>query len=251
MSRRKELFQDASKITYEGPEPATLVHYFKDDATHALSLTTSPLHGRGVLLNRISEFFFDYLHELGIHSRFMKRLNMREQQVHAAEEFPFALSVRTIMMGDFAKRFGMDDMMPLPKPLIEFTYTEPELHYPLISSEHIVTFGWANPEELDEMDAVAYRINDILSGFFAALSYRIATLHLTFGRLYDEEGDQYHVVLTSEIGPETLEVVPVALLNGEKGEAMPSLSHVYGALAKVLGIVNDVTKGEASHGHGA
>ncbi len=33
MSRRKMLYEGKAKILYEGPEPGTVVAYFKDDAT--------------------------------------------------------------------------------------------------------------------------------------------------------------------------------------------------------------------------
>ena len=33
MARRKKIYEGKAKILYEGPEPGTLVQYFKDDAT--------------------------------------------------------------------------------------------------------------------------------------------------------------------------------------------------------------------------
>ena len=33
MARRKKVYEGKAKILYEGPEPGTLVQYFKDDAT--------------------------------------------------------------------------------------------------------------------------------------------------------------------------------------------------------------------------
>ena len=33
MARRKKLYEGKAKVLYEGPEPGTLVQYFKDDAT--------------------------------------------------------------------------------------------------------------------------------------------------------------------------------------------------------------------------
>ena len=31
--KRKKLYEGKAKILYEGPEPGTLIQYFKDDAT--------------------------------------------------------------------------------------------------------------------------------------------------------------------------------------------------------------------------
>ncbi len=33
MARRRQLYEGKAKILFEGPEPGTLVQYFKDDAT--------------------------------------------------------------------------------------------------------------------------------------------------------------------------------------------------------------------------
>ena len=33
MARRTKVYEGKAKILYEGPEPGTLVQYFKDDAT--------------------------------------------------------------------------------------------------------------------------------------------------------------------------------------------------------------------------
>ena len=37
MARRKKVYEGKAKILYEGPEPGTLVQYFKDDATRLAS----------------------------------------------------------------------------------------------------------------------------------------------------------------------------------------------------------------------
>ena len=33
MVRRRQIYEGKAKILYEGPEPGTLIQYFKDDAT--------------------------------------------------------------------------------------------------------------------------------------------------------------------------------------------------------------------------
>jgi len=45
-----------SQILYEGPEPGTLVQYFKDDTTAFDATKRATIEGKGVLNNRISEY---------------------------------------------------------------------------------------------------------------------------------------------------------------------------------------------------
>jgi len=33
MARRRQIYEGKAKVIFEGPEPGTLVQYFKDDAT--------------------------------------------------------------------------------------------------------------------------------------------------------------------------------------------------------------------------
>ena len=81
MARRKLVYEGKAKILYEGPESGTLVQYFKDDATAFNAEKKDIIEGKGVLNNRLSEFFMTGLNTLGIPTHFIKSLNMREQLI--------------------------------------------------------------------------------------------------------------------------------------------------------------------------
>ena len=55
MARRRQLYEGKAKVLFEGPEPGTLVQYFKDDATSGNGAKKGTITGKGVLNNRISE----------------------------------------------------------------------------------------------------------------------------------------------------------------------------------------------------
>ena len=55
MARRRQIYEGKAKILYEGPEPGTLIQYFKDDATAFNAQKKGTINGKGVLNNRISE----------------------------------------------------------------------------------------------------------------------------------------------------------------------------------------------------
>jgi phosphoribosylaminoimidazole-succinocarboxamide synthase len=55
MSRRRQIYEGKAKILYEGPEPGTLIQYFKDDATAFNAQKKGTIQGKGVINNRISE----------------------------------------------------------------------------------------------------------------------------------------------------------------------------------------------------
>jgi phosphoribosylaminoimidazole-succinocarboxamide synthase len=201
MSRRRRVYEGKAKVLYEGPEPGTLVQHFKDDATAFDGTKHELIDGKGVLNNRISEYIFTRLNDIGVPTHFIKSLNMREQLIREVEVVPVEVVVRNIAAGSISKRLGIDEGTPLPRSIIEFYYKNDDLHDPMVSEEHITAFGWANPAEIDDMMAMALRINDFLSGLFTGVGIKLVDFKVEFGRLY--EGDTMRIVLADEISPDS------------------------------------------------
>ncbi len=201
MTRRRRIYEGKAKVLFEGPEPGTLVQYFKDDATAFNNQKHAIITGKGVLNNRISEYLMVRLAEIGIPTHFVRRLNMREQLIREVEIIPVEVVVRNVVAGSLAKRLGLEDGTPLPRSIVEYYYKADELGDPLISEEHITAFGWASVQDLDDILSMSLRINDFLSGLFLSVGLRLIDFKLEFGRLY--EGDQVYIVLADEISPDS------------------------------------------------
>jgi phosphoribosylaminoimidazole-succinocarboxamide synthase len=199
--RRTRVYEGKAKILYEGPEPGTLIVHYKDDTTAFNNQKKEVIDGKGVLNNRISELIFTKLNEIGVPTHFLKRLNMREQLIRAVEIIPLEVVVRNVAAGSLAKRLGLAEGTALPRSIIEFYYKNDELGDPLVSEEHITAFGWATPQEIDDVMALAIRINDFLSGLFLGIGIRLVDFKLEFGRLY--EGEMMRIVLADEISPDS------------------------------------------------
>ena len=107
-SRRTRIYEGKAKILYEGPEPGTIIVHFKDDATAFNAQKKAVIEGKGVLNQRISEFIFTRLNELGIPTHFIRSLNMREQLVREVEIVPLEVVVRNVAAGSLAKRLGIE-----------------------------------------------------------------------------------------------------------------------------------------------
>ncbi len=201
MSRRKKVYEGKAKILYEGPEPGTLIQYFKDDATAFNNQKHETFEGKGVLNNRISEFVMTRLNHIGVPTHFIRRLNMREQLIRRVEIVPVEVVVRNVAAGSLSKRLGLPEGEALPRSIIEFYYKSDELGDPMIAEEHITAFGWANTQEIDDMMALAIRVNDFLTGLFAGVGIRLVDFKLEFGRDYD--GDFSRVIVADEISPDS------------------------------------------------
>lgn len=200
ITRRRRIYEGKAKVLFEGPEPGTLVQYFKDDATAFNNQKKGVITGKGVLNNRISEYLMSRLSEIGVPTHFMRRLNMREQLVREVEIIPIEVVVRNVAAGSLSRRFGIPEGTPLPRSIIEYYYKSDELNDPMVSEEHITAFGWAAPQDLDDMVALSLRVNDYLSGLFLGIGLKLVDFKLEFGRLWENE--EMRIVLADEISPD-------------------------------------------------
>jgi len=200
MSRRRQIYEGKAKVLFEGPEPGTLVQYFKDDASAFNNQKRGTITGKGVLNNRISEYLMLRLADIGIPTHLVRRLNMREQLVREVEIIPVEVVVRSVAAGSLSKRLGIREGTVLPRSIIEYYFKNDELGDPLVSEEHITAFGWASTRDLDEIVQIALRVNDFLTGLFLGINIRLVDFKLEFGRLYSD--DDVRIVIADEISPD-------------------------------------------------
>jgi len=201
MSRRRQIYEGKAKVLFEGPEPGTLVQYFKDDASAFNNTKRGTITGKGVLNNRISEYLMTKLNELGVQTHFVRRLNMREQLVREVEIIPLQLVVRNVAAGSLSQRLGIAEGTPLPRSIVEYYYKSGPLNDPMVSEEHITAFGWASTQDLDDMMAMSLRVNDFLSGLFLGVGIRLVDFKLEFGRLWNNE--DMRIIIADEISPDS------------------------------------------------
>lgn len=201
MARGAKIYEGKAKILYEGPEPGTIVQYFKDDATAFNAQKKETIDGKGALNNRICEHIMLGLQAIGIPTHFIRRINMREQLVRQVEIVPLEVIVRNVAAGSMSQRLGIDEGTPLPRPLVEFSYKNDELGDPLVSEEHIVALNWASQQDLEDIIAMALRVNDFLSGLMHGVGIRLVDFKIEIGRMF--EGEFMRLVVADEISPDS------------------------------------------------
>ncbi|MFA7429975.1 MAG: phosphoribosylaminoimidazolesuccinocarboxamide synthase [Rhodospirillaceae bacterium] len=240
MARRRQIYEGKAKVLFEGPEPGTIVQYFKDDATAFNNKKKGTITGKGVLNNRISEFLFQRLGEIGIPTHFVRRLNMREQLVREVEIVPIEVVIRNVAAGSISQRFGIPEGTALPRSIVEYYYKNDELGDPLVSEEHVTAFGWATIQEIDEILSMSLRINDFLTGLFLGIGIRLVDFKLEYGRLYHDTGEM-QIVLADEISPDNCRLWDAK--SGEKMDKdrfrrdMGGVEEAYQEVARRLGIL--------------
>ncbi len=241
MNRRRRIYEGKAKILYEGPEPGTLIQHFKDDATAFNAKKHEVIDGKGVLNNRISEYVFTQLNNMGIPTHFIRRLNMREQLIREVEIIPLEVVVRNVAAGSLSTRLGIEEGTQLPRSIIEFYYKNDQLNDPMVSEEHITAFGWASPQEIDDIMALAIRVNDFLAGLFLGVGIKLIDFKMECGRLW--EGDMMRIVVADEISPDSCRLWDIS--TGDRLDKdrfrrdMGGLVESYQEVARRLGILNE------------
>ena len=239
MARRKKIYEGKAKTLYEGPEPGTVVQYFKDDATAYNAEKKAVIEGKGVLNNILSEYFMLGLTNIGIPNHFLKRLNMREQLVRSCEIVPLEVIVRNYAAGSMAKRLGIDEGTQLPRPVVEYCLKDDKLGDPLVTEEHIAAFGWASQQDMDDILSLALRVNDFLSGVMYGVGIKLVDFKIEIGRVYD--GDFQRLIVADEISPDSCRLWDVK--TGQKLDKdvfrrdLGSLNDAYTEVARRLGVL--------------
>ncbi|MDW3221327.1 MAG: phosphoribosylaminoimidazolesuccinocarboxamide synthase [Paracoccaceae bacterium] len=239
MARRKKIYEGKAKILYEGPEPGTIVQYFKDDATAFNAEKKAVIEGKGVLNNRLSEFFMTGLGQIGVPNHFIKRLNMREQLVRQVEIIPLEIIVRNYAAGTMSTRLGIEEGTQLPRPIVEYCYKDDALGDPLVTEEHIAAFGWASQQDMEDILSLALRVNDFLSGVMMAVGIRLVDFKIEVGRIYD--GDFQRLILADEISPDSCRLWDIE--TGQKLDKdvfrrdLGDLKDAYTEVARRLGVM--------------
>jgi len=243
MARRSKIYEGKAKILYEGPEAGTIIQYFKDDATAFNAEKKEVIEGKGVLNNRLSEFFMSGLNNIGVPTHFIKRINMREQLVRSCEIIPLEIVVRNFAAGSISDRLGIEEGTQLPRPIIEYYYKDDSLGDPIVSEEHIAAFNWASAQDMDDILGLALRVNDFLSGVLFSVGIKLVDFKIEIGRLF--EGDFQRLVVADEISPDSCRLWDIK--SGTKLDKdvfrrdLGSLTDAYTEVAYRLGLLQKST----------
>ena len=190
------LYEGKAKTVFETDNPNELLIYFKDDATAFNGEKHGTIEGKGVINNKLSQFFFKQLKDRGVKSHFVENAGEREMIVKRLDMIKLEVVVRNIVAGSLVKRLGLAEGTPLTVPVVEYYYKSDELGDPMLNRWHIMALNLAKIDELNQMEHVALSVNKILRELLLAKNVDLIDFKLEFGR-FDGE-----VLLADEISPD-------------------------------------------------
>jgi phosphoribosylaminoimidazole-succinocarboxamide synthase len=181
MEKKELIYEGKAKMVFATDEPGQVIHEFKDNATAFDGKKRGTIAGKGRTNAQMSDIIFRYLDKKGVHTHHIKLLSETETVTWWLEMFKVEIIVRNYAAGSLAKRLGYAERTQMRSPLVEFYYKSDELGDPMLSREHIHELGLATDDQLDEMAAIALKVNDILAPYFEARGLILADFKLEFG----------------------------------------------------------------------
>jgi phosphoribosylaminoimidazole-succinocarboxamide synthase len=197
------------------------------------------IDGKGVLNNMLSEFFMTGLNSIGVPNHFIRSAQHARATVRAVEIIPLEVIVRNYAAGSMAQRLGIEEGTALPRPIVEFYLKDDALGDPLVTEEHIIAFGWASQQDLDDMVSLALRVNDFLSGLMLGVGIRLVDFKIEIGRIWD--GDYMRLIVADEISPDSCRLWDIE--TGQKLDKdvfrrdLGDLADAYTEVARRLGVM--------------
>ena len=193
-----QIYEGKAKKVFATSSPDYYIVEYKDDATAFNGLKHGTITGKGIINNKMSNAMFQLLEKNGVKTHFAEQLSDRETLVKAVKIVPLEIIIRNVAAGSFSKRYGVAEGTPLKISTLEFSLKDDALNDPLINDSHIIALGVATEQELSQISAMAYKVNDVLKNFFAGIGIKLIDFKIEAGRLPNGE-----IILADEISPDT------------------------------------------------
>ncbi len=181
MKKLEQLYEGKAKKVYATDDPNLVMVDYKDDATAFNGLKKGTIENKGVVNNKVSNFLMQMLEKHGIPTHFVEQVSDRETIVKKVEIVKLEVIVRNIAAGSLSKRLGIPEGTKLQSTVLEYSYKDDDLGDPMINDYHALAMGVCTREELDEIAAYAFKVNEILTEYLKQFKIELIDFKLEFG----------------------------------------------------------------------
>lgn len=196
MEKREELYAGKAKSVYATDDPDRLVLVFRNDTSAFDGKKVEKLDRKGAVNNQFNAFIMGKLAEAGIPTHFEKLLSPTEALVKRMQMIPLECVVRNFAAGSLVRRLGVTEGQALDPPTFELFLKNDALGDPMVNEYHARSFGWATEEQLAQMKALTFRVNEVLKKLFEDGNMLLVDYKLEFGVFHGE------VILGDEFSPD-------------------------------------------------
>ncbi|WP_325435884.1 phosphoribosylaminoimidazolesuccinocarboxamide synthase [Pseudomonas nitroreducens] len=196
MEKREELYRGKAKSVYTTDDVDRLVLLFRNDTSAFDGKRIEQLDRKGMVNNKFNAFIMQKLEAAGIPTQFDALLSDNEVLVKKLAMIPVECVVRNYAAGSLVRRLGVEEGLQLTPPTFELFLKNDALGDPFINESHVQAFGWATLEQLAEMKAYSFKVNEVLSKLFDDAGLLLVDFKLEFGLFHGK------IVLGDEFSPD-------------------------------------------------
>lgn len=197
MQKVSELYRGKAKTVFVTEDPTKLILEFRDDTSAFDGEKIEQLSRKGEVNNKFNHYIMQQLEKAGVKTQVESLLSDNESLVKKLDMIPVECVVRNFAAGSLCKRLGVEEGLVLNPPTFEFFLKNDALHDPMVNETHAISFGWATEDQIDQMKALTFKVNSILSPLFLKGGMLLVDFKLEFG--VDADGN---IVLGDEFTPD-------------------------------------------------
>lgn len=175
------LYSGKAKSVFNTQNPDYMILEFRNDTSAFDGKKVEQLDRKGMVNNYFNAHVMELLSAQGIMTHFEKCLSDNESLVKRLDMIPLECVIRNISAGSLSRRLGVEEGLELNPPTFELFLKNDELGDPMVNEYHAASFGWAQPEHIEEMKTLSFKVNDILKELFAKSGILLVDYKLEFG----------------------------------------------------------------------
>jgi phosphoribosylaminoimidazole-succinocarboxamide synthase len=200
------LHEGKAKRVYATDQADVVAVEFKDDATAFNAQKKAQLAGKGQMNCRISALIFEHFETLGIPTHFLGVDGTNWMLVRPVKVVPLEVVIRNVAAGSLCKQLPIAAGTRLDPPLLDLYYKDDSLGDPLLTDARVRMLGIVNDEQKAAIEAMAWRVNDVLRALFAGVGLELVDFKIELGFTSDGQ-----LVLADEISPDNCRLWDLAV----------------------------------------
>lgn len=181
MEKQQELYSGKAKSVFTTENSDKMILLFRNDTSAFDGKKIEQLDRKGAVNNQFNAWIMGRLEEAGIPTHFEKLLSPQESLVKKLDMFPLECVVRNISAGSICRRLGVEEAMDLNPPTFELFLKNDDLGDPMVNEFHAQSFGWATPEQIEQMRDLTFKVNGVLKEIFSGAGILLVDYKLEFG----------------------------------------------------------------------
>lgn len=208
------LYEGKAKRVHATDQPDVVAVEYKDDATAFNARKKASLAGKGACNCRIAALLFEALEQAGVATHFLGLADAEPtgtwMLARAVQVIPVEVVIRNVAAGSLCRELPLEPGTPLEPPLLDLYYKDDAYGDPLLTDARLERLGVLSPEQRQQLEQLALRVNGVLAPLFQGVGLRLVDFKIELGLAADGR-----MLVADEISPDTCRLWDAAVSDSQ------------------------------------